>query len=78
QLSIIGTDLEVELIAKNKLDEPFSHPIEFTVAGRKLLDICKALPEQAPIELIYSEQRLTIKSGRSRFNLSTLSASEFP
>ena len=78
EIWIVGTDLEVELIAKNKLDSPAISPIELTVSGRKLLDICKALPEEASIQLIYSEQRLTIKSGRSRFSLSTLSAAEFP
>ncbi len=78
EIWITGTDLEVELIAKNKLEHVSLSPIEFTVSGRKLLDICKALPEEANIQLIYSEQRLTIKSGRSRFSLSTLAASDFP
>ncbi len=78
EISITGTDLEVELVAKNKLEQSYPSVIELTTAGRKLLDICKALPEQAPVQLSYSEQRLTLKSGRSRFTLSTLSADEFP
>ncbi len=78
EISITGTDLEVELSARSKLEIEHSHSTEFTVSGRKLLDICKALPEEAPIELNYQDQRLAIKSGRSRFTLSTLSAIEFP
>lgn len=78
EIWITGTDLEVELIAKNKLEQSSIADIELTVSGRKLLDICKALPEHASLQLIYSDQRLTIKSGRSRFTLSTLAATEFP
>ena len=78
EIWITGTDLEVELIAKNKLEQEAAAPMELTVSGRKLLDICKALPEEALIQLIYSEQKLTLKSGRSRFSLGTLAANEFP
>ncbi|AKH68124.1 DNA polymerase III, beta subunit [Spongiibacter sp. IMCC21906] len=79
ELSLTGTDLEVELIGRVSL-EPSSGavPGEITVPAKKLVDICKALPEGAQVDIQLDEQKLIIKSGRSRFQLSTLSASDFP
>ncbi|GGC10586.1 DNA polymerase III subunit beta [Marinobacterium zhoushanense] len=77
QLSLTGTDLEVELIGRVELDEP-AEAGSVTVPARKLMDICKSLSDDARIELELSGQKMVIKSGRSRFSLSTLPASEFP
>ena len=74
QLSLTGTDLEVELVGRVQLEEP-AEPGEITVPARKLLDICRGLPEGADIRLNTEGERLIIRSGRSRFNLSTLPAS---
>jgi DNA polymerase-3 subunit beta len=77
QLSLTGTDLEVELIGRVELDEP-AEAGSVTVPARKLMDICKSLSDDARIELELSGQKMVIKSGRSRFSLSTLPAAEFP
>ena len=45
RLSITATDLEVELVASTEAN--ISNGGEVTVPGRKLLDICRALPEGA-------------------------------
>ena len=76
QLSITATDLEVELVATVELDVESDG--EVTVPGRKLLDICKALPEGASVSLAHSGEKVTVRSGRSRFTLTTLPAAEFP
>jgi DNA polymerase-3 subunit beta len=76
-LSITGTDLEVELVAKLKLEESFEKA-EITVPAKKFVDICKALPDDAIINVTLDEQKLIVKSGRSRFTLSTLPAGEYP
>ena len=76
QLSITATDLEVELLAEVELE--VDSPGEITVPGRKLHDICRALPEGAKIELSVSGDRVTLKAARSRFTLSSLRASDFP
>ncbi len=78
QLSLTGTDLEVELVGRVQLDEPVAEPGSVTVPARKLMDICKSLADDARIELELSGQKMMIKSGRSRFSLSTLPAHEFP
>ncbi len=77
QLSMTGTDLEVELVGRVTLDEP-AESGSVTVPARKLMDICKSLPEGARIEMSLSGQKMKIKSGRSHFSLSTLPAAEFP
>lgn len=78
QLSITGTDLEIELIGKSKFAHSETENARFTLPARKLFDICKALPENAPIELYQEQDRVILKSNRSRFTISTLSADEFP
>jgi DNA polymerase-3 subunit beta len=77
QLSLTGTDLEVELLGKVNLDGATVDG-DITVPARKLLDIVKSLPDDSVISVEVEEQRAIIKSGRSRFTLSTLPASEFP
>jgi DNA polymerase-3 subunit beta len=76
QLSITATDLEVELVAVADVDVESGG--EITVSGRKLLDICRALPEGADITVNVSGEKLFVKSGRSKFSLATLPAAEFP
>jgi len=76
ELLITATDLEVELVASAQIDLEASG--EITVPGRKLLDICRALPEDAEITIALSGDKLGVRSGRSKFSLTTLPASEFP
>jgi DNA polymerase-3 subunit beta len=77
QLSLTGTDLEVELVGRVALEEA-AEPGEITVPARKLMDICKSLSADALIDIRVDEQKLIIKAGRSRFTLSTLPANDFP
>lgn len=77
ELSLTGTDLEVELVGRVTVDQAHK-PGEITVPARKLLDICKSLSDDVNIELTLVENKVTIKSGRSRFTLTTLPATEFP
>ena len=76
RLSVTATDLEVELLAKAAVN--VESPGEITVPGRKLHDICRALPEGATMELQVSGERVTVKAARSRFTLSSLRAADFP
>ncbi len=76
RLSITATDLEVELVAS--AEASISNGGEVTVPGRKLLDICRALPENAEVAISLSGEKLGVRSGRSKFTLTTLPAAEFP
>ena len=49
-----------------------------TVGARKLYDILRSLPEDAEVTLEAKENRMTVKAGKSRFNLQTLPAADFP
>jgi len=75
-LTLTATDLEIELVSQTGIvvDEPG----EITVPARKLLDICKSLPNEALIKFIVNENKALVQSGRSRFSLTTLPANDFP
>ncbi|MGH8495479.1 MAG: DNA polymerase III subunit beta [Gammaproteobacteria bacterium] len=75
-VSFTATDLEVELIASARLD--VEREGEITVPARKLLDICRALPDEAKMTLTLDGEKVSVRSARSRFTLSTLPAAEFP
>ena len=77
QLSLTGTDTEVELKGRVSLEEP-AQDGEITVPGRKLMDICKNLPAESLISIRLDGQKLLISAGRSRFSLTTLPATDFP
>jgi len=76
-LSLTGTDLEVELVGRIELSDS-SDTGEVTVPARKLADICKSLPDGSDVEFSVEAERVVVKSGRSRFTLSTLPANDFP
>ena len=76
QLSVTATDLEVELVAQADVD--IEADGEITVSGRKLLDICRALPEGSDIAISVAGEKAAVRSGRSKFSLATLPAAEFP
>ncbi len=76
-LTLTGSDLEVEIIGKATLDN-IGIDGEITLPARKLMDICKSLPEGANIEVSVDENKATLLSGRSKFTLATLAANEFP
>ncbi len=76
RLAVTATDLEVELLASAEVQIQQSG--EITLPGRKLLDICRALPEKTSVALSVEGEKVTVRAGRSRFSLSSLPASEFP
>lgn len=76
-LLLTGTDLEMEMVARVALTQAHE-PGSTTVPARKFLDICRGLPDGAEITLALEGDRMLVRSGRSRFSLSTLPASDFP
>jgi len=75
-LSVTATDLEVELVASAEVSVESGG--EITVSGRKLLDICRALPDGADVDMSLSGEKLVVRSGRSKFSLATLPTADFP
>jgi len=76
RVTFTGTDLEVEMSAGVEAQDVQAG--EVTIPARKLFDICRALPDGSKVQFKLSGDRVTVNSGRSRFTLATLAASEFP
>lgn len=76
-LTLTATDLELEMVAYADI-ENLENDGKLTVPAKKLLDICKSLPDGSLITFESTEDSVTISSGRSRYSLSTLPAADFP
>ena len=77
RLTITGTDLEVELSSQTQLSSA-SENGTFTIPAKKFLDICRTLSDDSEITVSFEEDRALVKSGRSRFTLTTQPAEEYP
>ena len=75
-ITFVATDLEILL--RTHLAHPVDEPGAAAVPARKLLDICKALPDDASIRLQAGPSKATLQAGRSRFSLACLPPEEFP
>ena len=75
-LFITATDLEVEM--KTSAQVEAEGEMDITVPARKMIDICRALPENAEIKIILEGERMTVVSGASKFTLGTLPAKDYP
>lgn len=76
QLTLTGTDLEVQIVVRVALESEIDASI--TIPARKLLDISRLLPSSAEMKFELLDNKLKIQSGRSRFSISTLSADDYP
>lgn len=80
QLTLTGSDLELELVCKAPLkDGECVVEGETTIPARKLLDICKALSPNSIIDIqINDKGQCIVKSAQSRFVIGTLAAEDYP
>jgi len=76
-LTFLATDIEIQISARSGLGAS-REARALTVGARKLLDILRALPEDAEVSLQPQDKKLLVKAGRSRFSLQTLPAEDFP
>lgn len=76
-LSVIATDLEIQITATSICQDELPD-FSISASAKKLQDICRAFPEDSQISLEKDDSRLQIKVGKSRFNLQTLPANDFP
>ena len=77
-VSLTGTDLEVELVARVTEGVEVEQVGEATIPARKLADIWRALPENSRVSVEAEADRAIVRSGRSRFSLATLPVADFP
>jgi DNA polymerase-3 subunit beta len=77
RVSFIATDLEVQITTHADFGTG-AESESLTVAARKLLDIVRALPDTGDVKLSTTGGKLAVQTGKSRFSLQTLAATEFP
>ena len=76
QLSLTGTDLEVEMVSRTVVDD--AQDGETTIPARKLFEIVRALPDGSKVTISQSGDKVAVQAGRSRFSLASLPANDFP
>ena len=75
-LYVTATDLEMQITAHSAL--PGKDAQAVTVGARKLQDLLRALPDDAALNVDAGSGKMTVRAGRSRFNLQTLPAADYP
>jgi len=76
-LTMTATDLEIQIRTATQASASEDN-FAITVSAKKLQEICRALPDKALIRLEANDEQIQIKAGKSRFNLQTLPAADFP
>jgi DNA polymerase-3 subunit beta len=76
KLTLLATDIEIQITTQTPTVG--AEKAAMTVGARKLQDILRSLPETAEVSLTLDDKRLQLKAGKSRFNLQTLPAEDFP
>ncbi|MCW8932113.1 MAG: DNA polymerase III subunit beta [Gammaproteobacteria bacterium] len=77
KFTITGTDLEVEITTVIDIEDD-SLSFDFTVPAKKIFDICKNLDSGVILNFELIDNKLILKSKKSRFTLITLSAENYP
>ena len=76
-LTLLATDIEIQI--RNRTTAAVgADDVAITVGARKLQDILRALPDTADVSLTLDDKRITLKAGKSRFQLQTLPAADYP
>ena len=78
KLMLVATDLEIQVATSTGTGKGGDEDASLTVSARKLQDILRSLPEGTEATLDVQNNRLQVKAGKSRFNLQTLPAADFP
>ena len=76
KVHILATDLEIQIHTQGADND--KGDFQLTTNAKKLQDILRALPESANVQLDLEDHKLTLKAGKSRFNLQTLPPADFP
>ena len=77
-LTLRGTDLEVEIVARLTSGIDVEQAGSTTIPAHKLTEIWQSLPEGMDVSVALEQDRAVVRSGRSRFALATIPAAEFP
>lgn len=73
-----STDLEIQISTRIAIEADGEPDASMTVAGKKLQEILRILPEQSQISIDAADSKALVKANKSRFSLQTLPAEDFP
>ena len=73
---LTATDLEMQISLS--VETNVGGELSTTISAKKLLDICRSLPESSEMSMTSQDSRIQVKAGKSRFNLQTLPATDYP
>ena len=76
KLSFIGTDMEIEI--QTSFEVSADQDGSVTLPARKLLEIARSIENESDVHIEVAQDKAVFTSGRSRFTLSVLPATEFP
>jgi DNA polymerase-3 subunit beta len=76
-LQFTTSDLEIQIRTTQNLDGDAGN-FTTTVGARKLIDILRTMPADQSVSLESSQNKLILKSGKSKFTLQTMPAEDFP
>ncbi len=74
---LMATDLDLQVV-ESMAAVSVETAGAITVSAHLLFDIARKLPDGSQVSLEVSENRMTVKAGRSRFSLPTLPRDDFP
>jgi DNA polymerase-3 subunit beta len=77
-LNLVATDLEIQISTTCEAGGKVTENQSLTVSARKLQDILRSLPEGTEATLDLQANKVQLKAGKSRFNLQTMPAEDFP
>ena len=76
QLSLTGTDLEVEMVARHAVED--GQDGETTIPARKLFEIVRALPDGSRITVSQTGDKVVVQAGQGEAAAAGLPANDFP
>ena len=80
RLSVTATDLEIQITAQSDVEVPGAADGQqaITLPARKLQDLLRALPDDSQLSVDAQASKVTLRAGKSRFNLQSMPASDYP
>ncbi len=78
KLHLVATDLKIQITTACDAGSSGGDAQSLTVSARKLQDILRSLPEGVETTLDVQSNRVQLRAGKSRFNLQTMPADDFP
>jgi DNA polymerase-3 subunit beta len=78
KIQITATDLEIQISTSIENKSNSGEIASITIAGKKLQEILRILPDQSKISIEAKESKALLKTNKSRFSLQTLPVQDFP